>query len=1134
MQVSKKMNIFLKKFMESQNWKDFAYNHVGKPYSFLSDDNFLKTAVADEEIWPFIIISLHLYIEMPFFIVTSTSDRASEIIRELKILSGDTDIFAYPSNIRNLLKQNTAVYTEELSERLTTLKKISEFSMAAQNSRTSRPFIAVAAANAIIDKIPSLELISDNNFEFKTGITYTRNRIIEELVQRGYERVSKVFDKGEFSLKGDVADVFDIASVNPCRVDIKLDTVENIYSYNIENASPIERLDKISVFPVNAIKADSEIKGQDSISISDFLNDSIKNYCFMVCDEPEASLKIKSEINIIKKSLENNMILQNVKLISPDFFEKNAINRINYRIDLASGAFEPSGHDVFIFDGVKRQKKNQGNAANFIGRVKSDLRNKKTVALSMNNLQRIKKIERILTDSGVSFKNHFINQYGRKKDENEISEKADFGQGIINIFNINLLSGFVSEELSLYGELDIYEQIENSLELSSVDIKSKSEFEPGDYIVHKNHGIGRYVNVVSEQINGNKREYFLIEYANNDRLFVPVWQSDRIHRYIGDKTPVISALNSKQWESLRKKIRNSVQKLAVDLAALYAARETLDGFAFNADDIWQKEMEDLFPFTETRDQLKAIEMVKELMSIPKPMDLLVCGDVGFGKTEVAVRSAFKAIENGKQVLMLVPTTILADQHANTFRQRYENFPVIVDVISRFKSVKQQKEIIKRFEEKKVDMLIGTHRILSEDIKPSDLGLVIIDEEQRFGVNAKEKLKLLKKNVDALTLSATPIPRTLYMSLAGIRDIVLIETNPSGRFPIETFVGENNDIVIKMAIEREIKRGGQVYYVHNKISDIYEKQYRLNYLVSDARIAVTHGRMEGKEIEKIMEMFIDKKFDVLLTTTIIESGMDISNVNTLIVENSHKFGLAQLYQIRGRVGRSSEKAYAYFFYPDRKILNQTAFQRLKSLSEYTDLGSGYKIAMKDLEIRGAGELLGARQHGHINSVGFDMYCQIIKEEVDKLKGISVQEDINIQIELPVSAYIPKNYITRETDRINIYKLLGSLEEIKSADSIENDMIKKHGKMPEVVKNLVMIAKIKVTAKKAGIEQIIYSERKGLVFKKINLSENKARAFLNIHNDFNYLQRNREMILKKPFKDLNLHLVLNYLNDIIAFI
>ncbi|MDZ7838966.1 MAG: CarD family transcriptional regulator [Actinomycetota bacterium] len=527
-----------------------------------------------------------------------------------------------------------------------------------------------------------------------------------------------------------------------------------------------------------------------------------------------------------------------------------------------------------------------------------------------------------------------------------------------NILDRNLLFGFRSGQVSVYGELDVYQKPESSLQdealLSLLEIEG---FKPGQYLVHKTHGIGRYVDIVSRQSGGYKKDYFLIEYANNDRLYVPTWQADRITKYIGKENPRITTLNSKQWDRMKTRVRNSVKKLAFDLSRLYAHREAMEGFSFTVDTPWQREISDLFPFTETIDQVKAIQKVNQAMASSRPMDMLVCGDVGFGKTEVAIRAAFTAIESGKQVMMLVPTTILADQHYHNFSQRYQDYPVKLEVLSRFRKRSSQKEIIKSFNQGQVDMIIGTHRILQKDINPKNLGLIIVDEEQRFGVGSKEKIKLLKRNADVLTLTATPIPRTLYMALTGIRDMATINTHPEGRNPIETFVGQKDDQIIRQAVDREINRGGQVYYVFNNIKGILNRLSYLNNLVPEARIALTHGQMKGTKIEQIMSDFIDKKYDVLLTTTIIESGMDISNVNTLIVEKSHSFGLSQLHQLRGRVGRSTERAYAYFFYPRLQSLSLTSLRRLKALAEYTDLGSGYSIALRDMEIRGAGELLG---------------------------------------------------------------------------------------------------------------------------------------------------------------------------------
>ncbi len=600
-------------------------------------------------------------------------------------------------------------------------------------------------------------------------------------------------------------------------------------------------------------------------------------------------------------------------------------------------------------------------------------------------------------------------------------------------------------KLSVISDKDIFGQFKKKgkkkqNKKGTGKIKSFTELKPGDFVVHANHGIGVFKGIKQLELQGNKKDYLELIYHSDDKLYVPVEQLDMVQRYIGSegKKPKVNKLGSSEWTKTKNKVKKSIEEIAEDLVKLYAIRATLKGYKYSDDTVWQKQFEEEFPYEETPDQVLAIEDIKRDMESPKPMDRLLCGDVGYGKTEVAIRAAFKAVMDGKQVAFLVPTTILAQQHYNNFKQRFSDFPVTVDVISRFRTLSQQKATIKSIKEGNVDILIGTHRILQKDIKFKDLGLLIIDEEQRFGVKHKEKMKNLKKNVDVLTLSATPIPRTLHMSLVGVRDISVIETPPEERYPVQTYVVEYNDQLIRDSILREISRGGQIYFVYNRVESIHEMASYISKLVPEGRVQIAHGQMKEKELENVVLDFTENKFDILVATTIIETGMDIKNVNTMIIYDADKMGLSQLYQLRGRVGRTNRMAYCYLTYKRDKILTEVAEKRLKAIKDFTELGSGFKIALKDLEIRGAGNMMGSAQHGHMASIGYDLYCRMLEDTIKLVRGDIDKEPVETSVELKIDAYIPNTYIKDETQKIEVYKKIASIDSKEEFMDIEEEL------------------------------------------------------------------------------------------------
>ena len=657
-------------------------------------------------------------------------------------------------------------------------------------------------------------------------------------------------------------------------------------------------------------------------------------------------------------------------------------------------------------------------------------------------------------------------------------DSIELGQVVVTFGN--LVKGFEYPDLKIcvISDKEVFGEAKKSLPKKSSKkkgvgkITSFAELKPGDYVVHANHGIGVFKGIKQIEIAGNTRDYLDIVYDKGDKLYVPVDQLDLVQKYIGSegKSPKINKLGGNEWQKAKAKVRKSINEIAEDLVKLYAARAALKGYKYSKDTEWQRQFEDEFPYEETPDQLSSLEEIKHDMESDKPMDRLLCGDVGYGKTEVAIRAAFKAVMDGKQVAFLVPTTILAEQHYKNLVKRFSDFPVKIDMISRFRTAKQQKATLQALKEGNVDILIGTHRLVSKDIVFKDLGLLIVDEEQRFGVAQKEKIKSIKKNVDVLTLSATPIPRTLHMSLTGVRDISVIETPPEERFPIQTYVVEQNDQLIRDAILREVARDGQVYFVYNRVESIQGMAKYISELVPECKVGIIHGQMTEKELESEMIKFMQREYDVLVCTTIIETGIDIQNVNTMIVNNADKMGLSQLYQLRGRVGRSNKIAYAYFMYTKDKVLTEVAEKRLKALKDFTELGSGFKIAMRDLEIRGAGNMMGSSQHGHMAAIGYDLYCRMLEDTVKLIKGEIEQEPIETTVDIKVDAYIPSSYIEDEIQKIEVYKKIAAIENMDDYKDIKDELEDRYSSIPEAVYNLMDIAYVKSLAKVLLIEEI----------------------------------------------------------------
>jgi transcription-repair coupling factor (superfamily II helicase) len=922
-------------------------------------------------------------------IAVPSTERAEALKSEINLFSQkNAQIFPAPDTLPG---EEIEPSKELIGERLSIL----------QNWAKGGVQIVIAPVRALMGK--TSREFAEIKITSKHGVKL--DNLIEQLVEFGYKRFDIVGERGEFSVKGGIIDIFPLNYDHPVRIEMFGDDIESIRSFDAYSQRSISKIEQFSILPAKELY---------EVPVFNHLSDD--------------TLIIFDEVMEITRAADRHVeeqaaIITDLKYIKYEEIKKLIDNK--KQVELSS--FLKPGEESFF-----------SASPNYLGKI-SEI--PKEAIIISKHAKRLK-----------------------EELDGEIIEGALRGGFVFD--DIVLLS-----DRELFGEETLFRK-RKVVATEGVANELLADLKVGDSVVHENYGVALYRGMETLKIDSISQEYLVLEFAKGDKVYVPPSMTGLIEKYSsgGDYHPKLSRLGTKQWIRTKGRVKKQLRDMTQELLKLYAARQKLPGYAFPKDDIWQREMEATFPFEETRDQSKAICDALKDMEDGRPMDRLICGDVGYGKTEVAIRAAAKAVAAGKQVAILVPTTILADQHYNNFKDRFRSSPFVINMLSRFRSKKEQKEIVKALEQGGVDIVIGTHRLFSKDVKFKDLGLLILDEEQRFGVAHKEKLKKIKQNVDVLTLSATPIPRTLYMSLSGARDMSTINTPPVDRSPIRTYVLPWSETVIKEAILREMDRGGQVYFVHNFVETIEAVASKIKKLIPEVKLGIGHGQMSEKELEKTMVDFLERKFNVLVCTSIIESGLDITNVNTILIDNANRFGLSQLYQIRGRVGRSAARAYAYLFYHKEKIMSDQALERLQAIQEFTALGSGYKLAMRDLEIRGAGNLLGAEQSGHIMEVGFDLYCELLEEAVREVKGIKEVTPREVEIDLKVEAYIPEAYIPDDRQRIAIYRRMNLLSKNEEAVEIKKELIDRFGKLPPTLVKLFEILDLRVRAIKANIISI----------------------------------------------------------------
>lgn len=983
-------------------------------------------------------------------ILAEDERRAREIYEDYRFY--DRKVYSYPA--KDLLFFQADIHGNLLiRQRMKVIKALLE----------EKELAVVTSIDGCMDFLESLEKIKEQLIHYESDSTVDIEQLKNQLVALGYERVGQVEMPGQFSVRGGIVDIYCLTEENPWRIELWGDEIDSIRSFDPESQRSLENLEELTIYP-----AVEHIGDKDMVSFLDYFPEE-RTIIFL--DEPN---RLTEKGGAVEEEYRQSRMHREEKgsrnlpenwLCSFEQLQKE----LNKRNCISVCALEPKQAGWKVREKFYLEVKSISAYNNSFELLVKDLHQYKKqgyrIALLSGSRTRAERLAKDLQEEGLAA--FYGQDYDREICPGEIM--VVYGHAKKG-FEYPLIKFAVMTESDIFGQEQKKKKKKN---YSGSRIQDFAELSVGDFVVHEKHGLGIYRGIEKVEVDRIVKDYIKIEYRGGSNLYIPATQLDCLQKYSGadaSKAPKLNKLGTQEWNKTKSKVRGAVKNIAKELVELYAVRQEKEGYVCGPDTVWQREFEEMFPYEETEDQLSAIEDAKRDMESTRIMDRLICGDVGYGKTEVALRAAFKEVQESRQVAYLAPTTILAQQIYNTFVQRMKEFPVRVELLCRFRTPAQQKKAIEDLKKGQVDVIIGTHRILSKDVQFKNLGLLIVDEEQRFGVTHKEKIKQLKKDVDVLTLTATPIPRTLHMSLIGIRDMSVLEEPPMDRMPIQTYVMEYDEETVREAINRELRRGGQVYYVYNRVTDIADVALRIAKLVPDARVDFAHGQMSERELENVMYSFVNGDIDVLVSTTIIETGLDISNVNTMIIHDSDRYGLSQLYQLRGRIGRSNRTAYAFLMYRKNVMLKETAEKRLAAIREYTDLGSGFKIAMRDLELRGAGNLLGAQQHGHMNAVGYDLYCKMLNEAVKEAKGIHTMEDFETSVDLNVDAYIPDSYISNEFQKLDIYKRIAGIETQQDYDDMLEELLDRFGEPGKAVLNLLAIAKLKAIAHQGYVTEI----------------------------------------------------------------